>query len=336
MTGPRVSFVVTCFNLGAYLPEALASIRAQTFRDFDICVVDDGSTDAETLRVLAECGLDVTVVRSENRGLPAARNLGVSRTRGEFVCAVDADDILMPSLAERSVARLDADPSLAFVSHWFEAFGDRSWDWKPQRCDFPALLDSNSVNGAALVRRAALEAVGGWDEDFRSGLEDWDLWVTLVERGYRGDIIPEVLFRYRQRPDSMSRIHFAGEGHARQYRRLVDKHRESFRRHVAVLAGRRLADLASALNASVDVREALELHALPGLTRARDDLNAAERRRAHWEREQEAIEMDRRRHRAEEQVADLRASLSWRLTQPLRTLADLAIRAVGRRLPHHS
>lgn len=325
MAGPRVSFVVTCFNLGAYLPEALESIRAQTFRDFDICIVDDGSTDPETQRVLVECGPDVTVVRSDNRGLPAARNLGVSRTQGEFVCAVDADDILLPSLAERSVAGLDADPSLAFVSHWLEAFGDRSWDWKPRRCDFPALLDSNTVNGAAVVRRAALEAVGGWDESFRSGLEDWDLWITLVERGYRGDIIPEVLFRYRQRPDSMSRLEFAGEGHARQYRRLVDKHSESFRQHVGALAGRRLADLASAWSASADVREALELQALPALARARDDLNAAERRRALWGR----------RH-AEEEVAALRASLSWRLTQPLRTLADLAIRIAGRRTPRQS
>ncbi|MET0211773.1 MAG: glycosyltransferase family A protein [Vicinamibacterales bacterium] len=69
----RVSVIVTCFNLGKYLPEAIDSVRAQTFRDFEICVVDDGSTDAETKRVLEQLGSEVVVVRSDNRGLSAGR-----------------------------------------------------------------------------------------------------------------------------------------------------------------------------------------------------------------------------------------------------------------------
>src|SRR5262245_27946748 len=231
MASSRVSFIVTCFNLGAFLPETLASIRAQTFRDFEICVVDDGSTDPLTEAVLGELGDDVQVVRSENRGLSAARNLGVSRTSGQYICAVDADDLLVPTLLERSVSRLEADPTLSFVSHWLEAFGDESWEWKPKSCDFPSLLDKNTVNGAALVRRAAVEAVGGWDERMRDGCEDWDFWITLVERGLRGDIIPEVLFRYRRRADSMSRVKFANGGLARLYRQLVDKHADTFARH---------------------------------------------------------------------------------------------------------
>ena len=69
-------------------------------------------------------------------------------------------------------------PRVAFVSHWLETFGDEHWTWKPDWCDLPSLLARNSVNGAALVRRAAFEAVAGYDEAMRDGCEDWDFWLA--------------------------------------------------------------------------------------------------------------------------------------------------------------
>jgi glycosyltransferase involved in cell wall biosynthesis len=344
MSSPRVSVVVTCFNLGEYLPETLASIHAQTFRDFEICIVDDGSTDSGTLEVLGELERSLSIVRSLNRGLPAARNLGVSRTTAEYVCAVDADDLLDPRLLEMSVSLLDSDPSLAFASHWLEAFGDETWDWTPERCDFPSLLVANTVNGAALVRRAALEAVGGWDEGMVDGCEDWDFWISLVERGYRGEIIPEILFRYRRRPDSMSRVKFAGGGHSRLYRRLVEKHAESFQRHLLELLVLRDASTAANRALADDIEERMDMEIAPALARARDDLAAAERRSARWETQRqvsdvrasrdelddlrrsyeiEVLRLDKLRHRAEGDAAELRASWSWRLTRPLRTFGRM-------------
>ncbi|MEQ1897752.1 MAG: glycosyltransferase [Vicinamibacterales bacterium] len=370
MGSPRVSVVVTCFNLGAYLPELIASLRAQTFRDFEMCVVDDGSTDALTLRVLRGLAPDITVIYSENRGLSAARNLGVSSTSGEYVCAVDADDVLLPTLLEQSVRRLDSDPTLAFVSHWLEAFGDESWEWKPEGCDFPSLLDTNKVNGAALVRRTAVQAVGGWDEEMRGGCEDWDLWITLVEAGYRGEIIPQVLFRYRRRPDSMSRLMSVGDGLSRLYRRLVDKHPDAFRPYLKALIARREADAAGSRAQADDLEERLELDVLPSLARANDDLASAERRRTQWDHERRMEEeqrhlrdeaaslrdeaaslrdeaaslrvqletargevghQDHHRQLALQEVAALHASLSWRLTRPLRAIGGLLIGVAGRR-----
>ena len=102
-------------------------------------MVDDGSTDPLTQVLLGELG-DHVQVRSENRGLSAARNLGVSRTSGESICPVDADDLLVPTLLERSVSRLDADPTLSFVSQWLKAFGDESWLGKPDSWGFSKLL----------------------------------------------------------------------------------------------------------------------------------------------------------------------------------------------------
>src|SRR6185503_4030031 len=85
----------------------------------------------------------------------------------------------------------------------------------------------------------ALEAVGGFDETFLDGCEDWDLWMTMVERGYRGTIIPEFLFRYRRRTGSMSQVMMQGDTHPALYRRLVAKHADSYRAHFEPLLVRR-------------------------------------------------------------------------------------------------
>ena len=340
MTSPRIAVIVTCYNLGKYLPETLASLRAQTCQDFELLVIDDGSTERETLNVLASLPADVRVIRTGNRGLSAARNAGVANSTAPFICAVDADDILLPELLEKSVTRLEADPSLAFVSHWLEAFGDESWRWTPTDCGLPALLAANTVNGAALVRRTAVTAVGGWDETMRSGLEDWDLWITLVERGYRGAIIPEILFKYRRRADSMSRVHFAGDRHAALYRRLADKHAQTFRAHIVDLVTWKEADLASVRARADDLDWRLEHELLPAETRARDDVADASRRLARWNAHVEIERLNAhaqaesaraKEHAAELQrtqaeVASLRGSISWRLTSPLRALGGFLLR----------
>ena len=121
---PRVSVVVTCHDLGRYLDEAIDSVLAQTFDDFEIVVVDDGSTDPDTVALLADYARPKTrVVRMAHGGLPAAKNRGVAETTGEYVCCVDADDRLAPVYLARSVAALAADPGLAFASHWVRWFG---------------------------------------------------------------------------------------------------------------------------------------------------------------------------------------------------------------------
>jgi glycosyltransferase involved in cell wall biosynthesis len=245
---PKVSVVVPCYNLGRYLDEAVGSVLAQTFTDFEILVVNDGSTDPETNRLLAGYRRDRTrVIESDNRGLSGARNRGIREARGAYVCALDADDLLEPEMLEKSVRALDAQPDVSFVSHWLRAFGDEAWDWTPERCDFPALLDCNTVNGAALVRREALLEVGLFDESMRDGCEDWDLWITMVERGHRGVILPEFLFRYRRRSDSMSRVMSRGGVNVELYRRIAAKHADSYRMHLEALALRRaglIGDLA--------------------------------------------------------------------------------------------
>jgi glycosyltransferase involved in cell wall biosynthesis len=315
MANPTVSVIVCCYNLGEFLGEAVASVLTQTFHDFDVLVVDDGSTDPLTQQVLAEIEQpSVRVLRSENRGLAAAKNLGLANTSGRYVCMVDADDRLDPTLLQKSVAALDRDESLAFVSHWLRAFGDETWDWTPTTCELPALLDVNTVNGAALVRRAAVEAVGGFDESFVDGCEDWDLWIGLVERGFRGAIIPEFLFQYRRRATSMSRLMMKGDTHPRLYRRLVEKHLDSYRDHLGSLLLRREEDACNLRLHAHDLELEYE-HALePELMQRRDEAATLRKKLALWKKER-ALEDERSRLRLGLQEASAHADLSQAVGQ---------------------
>jgi len=330
VTAPRVSVIVPCYNLGRYLGEALDSVFAQTFQDFEIVVVDDGSNDESTLRSLDALDRSRTrVISSPNRGLPAAKNLGVTHTTGAYVCALDADDRLMPRMLEKSAAVLDADPGVAFVSHWLRTFGDEATDWTPTDCGFPALLDMNTVNGAALVRRGALEAVGGFDESFRDGCEDWDLWIALVERGLHGVILPEILFEYRRRVGSMSRVMLHREGHPALYRRIVDKHAATFADHLDVLLARRERDLGALLLQTHDIDLDRYQTLVPDLAKLRDDVAVLEGRIGAAATHRRLAQAESEAARARAEVDALRASASWRITAPLRAVYDrlLALRS---------
>lgn len=337
MAPPSTSFVVTCHNLGVYLGETLDSLFAQTAQDFEVIVVNDGSTDQATCRLLATLDRPRTrVVHSERLGLPGARNLGVRHAAGRYLCMVDADDLLEPAYLERSVQVLESQPDIAFASHWLRAFGDQAWDWTPTDCTFPALLHANTLNGAALLRRAMFEQVGGFDETMREGCEDWEFWIRVIESGFTGVIIPEFLFRYRRRADSMSRAMHEVPGMPALYRQLVDRHPDVFARHMASLIANRDGEIAS-LSTSLwwlDQSWAADLTGrLQWLEDNRAQIPLADQaaRTAATARQLEATRAEARTLRAavtheKQQHEAIRASWSWRLTAPLRAVLDLVRR----------
>lgn len=327
---PRVSVVIPCHDLGEYLDEAVESVLSQTYQDFEILVVDDGSTEPATRSLLASYRRPRTqVIHAPHAGLAAARNLGIANAAGEYLCALDADDRLDPTYFEKAVAVLDGDPSLAFVSCWLRTFGDEEWDWKPDGCDLPALLWEDTVLTAALVRRDAVLAVGGYDTKMPvQGHEDWDLWLTLVERGYRGAMLREVLFGYRRRAGSLSTVSWYGAGHLPLAAYQIAKHWNTYRAHLidvflhqdaATAALLRQNDeleryIASDLEPWVALRrqelESLRLRLASSIAEAGGEASADAARRIR--------ELDAALQASSAEVAALRTSMSWRLTAPLR------------------
>lgn len=197
----RVAVVVPCFNDGETLPDTLASLRAQEAHE--LVVVDDGSDAPQTLRYLDELAAEgVRIVRRTNGGLSEARMTGVDATEAPYVLPLDADDALAPGALQVLADALDASPDAALAWGDVEVWGELRARLEVARSLDPWLLTYlNDVPVASLLRRSALLDAGGWR--MGSGYEDWDLWLALAERGYRGVHVPATTFRYRRRTGRM-------------------------------------------------------------------------------------------------------------------------------------
>ena len=339
---PRVSVIIPCYNLGEHLDAAVESVLSQTYRDFEILIVDDGSTDATTRDLLADYRRPRTrVIHTAHGGLAAARNLGVDKAAGEYLCALDADDRLEPSYLAKAVRVLESDPSVTFVSSWLRTFGDEEWEWKPERCDLPTLLWEDTVLTAALVRREAVVAAGGYDTAMPvQGDEDWDLWLTLVERGDRGVILPEMLFNYRRRAGSMSTVCWYGPGHMPLARYRLAKHRDSYQQHLIDVLLHQDADTAVLLRRNDELERHIASDLEPAVTLRREELATLQARLASSAAAGEAetlaaltakrvadLEISLRVASAE--ALALRTSKSWRITGPLRQVYGWWLRLRG-------
>lgn len=183
---PKVSVIIPVFNHGRELEACLASLDAQTFRDFEVIVVDDGSN--EPVRKTQNAKRKIEWIRFEdNRGAPAARNEGFRRSKGAYVIFLDADAELRPDALERMASALDARPEIDFAYPSF-VYGWKSF--KGRRFDERALHEANYIHTSALIRRGAFP---GFDESLKK-FQDWDLFLTMGERGSRGYWIDEYLF----------------------------------------------------------------------------------------------------------------------------------------------
>ena len=203
---PEVSVIIPCYNLGAYLDEAVDSVLGQTYTDYEIIIVNDGSTDPETLARLEvqEAKPKCRVLSTANQGLPATRNYGITASSGRFISCLDADDRFHPHFLRECVARLvkDTDHELGFVTCTAKVFGCTNAYWKCSDYDPVRLMVENVIHVASMFRRQCWEEVGGYALNL-SGFQDWNFWLSIVARGYRWTTIKRPLFLYRDRAGSM-------------------------------------------------------------------------------------------------------------------------------------
>ena len=208
---PRISVVIPAFNAAWCIRTALDSVLAQDWGDFEIIVVNDGSTD-ETSAILSQYGTRLQVVSQRNSGLSAARNAGIRRACGEYVALLDADDSWLPTKLSRQMALMTDEPDLVFCSTTARiqtADGTHLGEWRCGARDGVTLEQIFAVNAhiagsgsAVLARRHPLLELGGFDEGLRS-LEDIDMWMRLAAiSGYV--CIDEPLAVISKRRDSMS------------------------------------------------------------------------------------------------------------------------------------
>ncbi|WP_417909390.1 glycosyltransferase family 2 protein [Candidatus Electronema sp. PJ] len=235
---PRVSVIIPCFNQGQFVDEAVGSVLAQTYQDFEIIIVNDGSTDNETNHILADCTRDKTrVITTSNQGLSSARNNGIREAVGEYILPLDADDRIGPTYLEQAVRLLDADPELGIVYCKGQYFGDRNSEWLLPDYSLEEMLLNNVIFCTAFFRRVDWEEGGGFDPAMIYGWEDYDFWLSLIERGRQVKRIPEILFDYRIRSDSMLRSREKKQK-VETLVKIFHKHEALYRQHIAVLFDR--------------------------------------------------------------------------------------------------
>lgn len=207
----RLTVIVPYYNLGAYLRETIESAMQTDYAATSVLIVDDGSTDAESIRVLAELEaatwpLPLSVLRVENRGLAGARNLGAETAQSEFIAFLDADDKVRPSYYRRAIELLDAYPNASFAYAWARFFDREDILWANFDTELPYLLVANMTVPMQVMRRHDYLRFGRNDPTMAYGLEDHEAWLRLAGNGCLGISIPEPLIDYRVREGSMSRV----------------------------------------------------------------------------------------------------------------------------------
>ncbi len=228
MTAPRVSVIVPCHNGGRFLDRLLSSLAAQTFRDFETVIVDNGSTEGETLRKLDELGSNVRVVHQENRYLPGARNRGFLEARAAFILPLDCDDTLEPSYLAETVPLLERAPADVGYVFTHLRLTDSLSGVLPRHLNRFDQLFLNQLPYCMLFRRSAWQAAGGYDETMHDGSEDWEFTIRLSEAGFRGIELAKPLFVYAVRPDGML-LSRATRMHGTIWRHIRSRHADLYR-----------------------------------------------------------------------------------------------------------
>lgn len=201
-----LSVVIPYYNLGNYLEEAVSSVLNASYKDLEVIIVNDGSTDQQSIRKLNIYSNHkrVRIIEKANTGLSETRNIGAAAAKGTYLAFLDADDKVARSYYEKAIRILQQYKNVHFVGTWTQYFEGSYAIWPTFDPEPPLLLVQNTINSSSLVyKRDVFLASGINKKEFSLGLEDYESVIHLKANGYNGVAIPEILFYYRVRKNSM-------------------------------------------------------------------------------------------------------------------------------------
>ena len=209
---PQITVVIPAYNSMQYLPATLESVFQQTFVDFEIVVVNDGSTDNTQEYVSSLTDSRLKIVFQENKGLAAARNIGIAHARGEYIAFLDADDLWESTKLEKQLRILDNNPEVGVVYTWVAYVNERGkktgriFKDRAEGQIWKELTIFNIVRcgSVPMVRKVCFETCGTFDCNLNSAVEDWDMWLRIANK-YHFKAIKEPLVYYRQHETSCSK-----------------------------------------------------------------------------------------------------------------------------------
>ena len=176
-------------------------IISQSYTYYEWIIVNDGSTEPLSLQYInnaVKTDNRIKLINHDiNRGLPAARNTGITHSKGKYIFFIDADDLLDRYTLEKMKLTLDLNPGLSFVNSYVEGFGSQNYLWKGGFHDKEIFLKENRNTSCFMGRNLVIRTIG-FDESLKTGGEDWDFWLHAASKGFWGYTIPEFLFKYRR------------------------------------------------------------------------------------------------------------------------------------------
>lgn len=202
---PGISIITPFYNIGDLFNETALSVMRQSLQQWEWIIIDDGSTNPVSKAILQSYRKKDPRIRivehTENRGPSAARNTGFREAHAGYVALLDGDDLLEPTALEKWAWFLESHPECAFVSGYSVGFGATQYLCSDGFYAGREIMNRNTARITAAIRKEIHSAVGGFREDMRGGLEDWEFWLRCAERAYWGDTIHEYLDWYRRRSD---------------------------------------------------------------------------------------------------------------------------------------
>jgi glycosyltransferase involved in cell wall biosynthesis len=235
MRSKLVSIIIPCYNDEEFIEQALNSALAQDYEEIEVIVVDDGSNQS-TKEVLKELEPKLTqLITQENKGPAAARNRGIYAASGEYILVLDSDDYFEPSFCAKAVGILNSRKNIKTVTchaRWFKNKSEYRI-FRPLGGNIKEFLLQNATLSNSMFRKADWREAGGYDEKMISGFEDWEYYIRLHANGGETYVIPEVLFHYRIKDDSVSK-----KANTRKFellRYIYLKHESLYKEHYVLL-----------------------------------------------------------------------------------------------------
>lgn len=207
-SGDLLSIIIPYYNMGDYIESCVKSIVESEYPNKEIIIVNDGSTEPKSISVLNALKetYNVIVLNKKNEGLSTARNYGATRATGNYMAFLDADDMVEKSYYHKAIKVLKKYSNVHFVGCWVKYFGNSKACWPTFNPEPPYLLIHNMVNSSALVyKKSSFLKYGQNAPELIYGMEDWDSVISMVENNCGGVVLPETLFNYRVRENSMAR-----------------------------------------------------------------------------------------------------------------------------------
>ena len=232
---PAISVVLPVYNAEAYVREAVESILAQSFTDFELIAINDGSTDGSgaILRELAARDTRIVLVERPNDGLVSALNEGIGRARAGLIARMDADDVAMPERFALQHARMVQEPELAVLGSFIRVMdkdGDiiRLGEYPLTPKEAARCLERGCpvIHPSVMMRRGAVLKVGGYRKAFLHA-EDYDLWLRMSDLGYAIANLPQPLLNYREHGVNVSQVHREVQGQHTILARLAHRARKA-------------------------------------------------------------------------------------------------------------